>query len=66
MQVGFLAKTHCQIRLPLQVLESAAGYYIGTANDEGPVSRESVEYWRKKELAELALRQDLWTQRQEP
>ncbi|GGY79571.1 hypothetical protein GCM10011613_25550 [Cellvibrio zantedeschiae] len=66
MKVGFLAKTHCQIRLPLQVLESAAGFYIGTANEEGPVSRESVEYWRKKELAELALREDLWTQRDNP
>jgi hypothetical protein len=27
------------------VLRSAAGHYIGTADDDGPVSRESVEYF---------------------
>lgn len=52
--------------LPLQILRSARGFYIGTANDEGPVSRESVEYWRKQEAAELALRHDLWTKRSHP
>lgn len=31
--------------LPLQVLKSGRGYYIGTANHEGPVSRESEEYF---------------------
>lgn len=41
--------------LPLRVLESANGFYIGTADDEGPVSRESVEYWPDKSAAETAL-----------
>ena len=32
-------------RLPLQVCESRAGFYIGTLNQDGtPCSRESVEY----------------------
>ena len=50
--------------LPLQVLRSANGYYIGTANDEGPVSRESVEYWDSLQSASDALRNQHWTQRQ--
>ncbi|WP_179207549.1 hypothetical protein [Escherichia coli] len=37
--------------LPLQVLSSVRGYYIGTQCDEGPVSRESVEYYRNHEQA---------------
>lgn len=49
--------------LPLCVLQSAAGYYIGTANDEGPVSRESMEYWKTEDAAETALRSNAWTQR---
>ena len=30
--------------LPLQVCFSRAGYYLGTHDENGPVSRESVEY----------------------
>ncbi|GCH11738.1 MULTISPECIES: hypothetical protein [Enterobacteriaceae] len=41
--------------LPLQVLSSVRGYYIGTQCDEGPVSRESVEYYRDHEQAAQAL-----------
>jgi hypothetical protein len=65
---GFLAYTHCGTRLPLQVLRSAAGYYIGTCDDEGPVSRESAEYWGSREEAEAALAAgpEGWTQRDEP
>ena len=40
---GALALAWTGKRLPLQVLRSAAGHYIGTQDDEGPVSRESVE-----------------------
>lgn len=52
--IGFLAKK-IGFTLPLQVLESAAGFYLGTADNDGPVSRESVEYWGKKEAAAQAL-----------
>lgn len=29
-QIGYLAKLYCKVELPLQVLKSAAGFYIGT------------------------------------
>lgn len=41
--------------LPLRVLRSAAGFYLGTADKEGPVSRESMEYWPTAGDAERAL-----------
>lgn len=40
---GQLALTYCGKFLPLEVLQSAAGHYIGTRDTEGPVSRESHE-----------------------
>jgi hypothetical protein len=49
--------------LPLQVLESAAGFYLGTADDEGPVSRESQEYFGDFASAQQALKTGSWTQR---
>jgi len=52
--------------LPLQVLCSAKGFYIGTANEHGPVSRESVEYWKTMKEAALALEKDNFTQRVNP
>lgn len=49
---------------PLEVCKSAAGYYLGTLNEEGePFTRESVEYWRKQEAAEAALAKGAWTQK---
>ncbi len=53
-------------RLPLSVLQSAAGYYLGTYNESGPVSRESVEYWPTEDRAEDALTSGDWTQRDHP
>lgn len=51
----------------LQVLQSHAGYYIGTATPDGmPVSRESAEYWRTEQEAQQALEADDWTQRPNP
>ncbi|EIC4005151.1 hypothetical protein OHD41_19205 [Escherichia coli] len=50
--------------LPLQILSSARGYYIGTQCDEGPVSRESEEYFRNYEQAVRALENGIWTQRE--
>ncbi|CFL24426.1 hypothetical protein [Burkholderia pseudomallei] len=61
--VGALAWRYTGKRLPLRVLRSVAGYYIGTADDEGPISRESVEYFPIRDLAERALVADCWTQR---
>ena len=62
-QAGKLALEYCKVQLPLQVLRSAAGYYIGTFDDEsGPCTRESVEYWAKREDAKEALDTGFWTQ----
>jgi hypothetical protein len=44
----------CKEELPLQVLRSAAGYYIGTFCNCGPYSRESGYYETRKQ-AEQAL-----------
>lgn len=55
--------------LPLCVLHSAAGYYLGTFDQEGPVSRESVEYWPTAGQAWAALQGEPgtdWTQRHQP
>jgi len=62
---GLLASVHVGERLPLQVLRSAAGHYIGTF-DDGPVSRESAEYFPTREVARHALETGAWTQRQHP
>lgn len=50
--------------LPLQVLKSGRGYYIGTANDEEPVSRESEEYFSIHKKAIQAFTSGAWTQRE--
>lgn len=64
---GKLAFESLGVRLPLQVLQSAAGFYIGTFDDEGPVSRESLEYFGTREQAEKAFatgdEAGGWTQR---
>ncbi len=49
---GQLALTYCGKFLPLEVLHSAAGHYIGTRDTEGPVSRESREYFRSHAAAQ--------------
>lgn len=66
--IGMLAYEILGQRLPLQVLKSAGGFYLGTANESGPVSRESLEYWPTNEAAADALAggQECWTQRTEP
>jgi hypothetical protein len=60
---GYLAALSNGPKLPLQVLKSRAGFYIGTCTDEGPYSRESVEYWDAESQAALALAEGSWTQR---
>lgn len=49
--------------LPLEICYSAAGFYLGTYDDQGPYTRESQEYWPKREQAQRALEAGLWTQR---
>jgi hypothetical protein len=62
---GYLARTWCKKRLPVEVLKSAAGFYIGTCDEDGPVSRES-QYFPTSELAQQALESGTWVQRHEP
>ena len=53
-------------RLPVQVLKSAAGFYIGTTTADGfPFTRESTEYWASDVDAGKALEDGSWTQRTE-
>ena len=60
---GKLAFDECGIKYPLQILKSAAGYYIGTVDGFEPVSRESEEYYRSEDAAKQAFDLNLWTQR---
>lgn len=52
--------------LPITVMKSNAGYYVGTRNGEGPVSRESAEYWPTQTEAAEAIETGNWTQRLNP
>jgi len=52
----------CGVTPALQVLKSAAGYYIGTQCKCGPYSRESF-YYPLKALADAALRSGNWAPR---
>ena len=55
-----LCKSH-----ELRVLQSHAGYFIGTIDDEhGPLSRDSHEYWPTREIAQDALDKGSWTKRE--
>jgi len=50
-------------QLPLEVLQSAAGFYLGTSELGMPFSRESQEYWPSAEAASGALKNGTWTQK---
>ena len=63
IKTGQLARENCQKSLPLAVLKSQAGFYIGTFDDEGPCSRESQEYYRTEALAQVALDTNNFTQK---
>lgn len=65
-KAGELAFEICGKRLPLQVLSSAAGFYLGTSDEMGPCSRESVEYWPTEVAAQGALDNGSWTQKLYP
>ena len=60
--IGYLALAYTGKRLTLQVRHSAAGHYIGTRDTEGPVSRESREYFRSHAAAQRALERGGWSQ----
>lgn len=61
---GRLAKVYGERELPLEVLQSAAGYYLGTWDEEeGPFTRESQEYFPNAQAAQDALARGAWTQR---
>lgn len=62
---GYLAKS-AGAELPLTVFFSQAGFYIGTSQDGMPYSRESIEYWRRKEQAKAALETGCWSQKMWP
>ncbi|MCG7928957.1 MAG: hypothetical protein ABW104_18060 [Candidatus Thiodiazotropha sp. 6PLUC2] len=65
--IGRLARRYTGLRLPLQVLRSTAGYYIGTVGeDDIPCSRESEEYFTLPDEATQALEDGNWTQRTTP
>lgn len=65
-RVGALALAARKV-FPLVVCKSAAGYYIGTRDEEGaPFSRESREYWPRSDDASQALTEGVWTQRVTP
>ncbi len=68
MSIGKLA-AETGHQLPLIVMRSAAGYYLGTQrfDDEmemtTPYTRESIEYWPTKEEAEKAMASGAWHQK---
>lgn len=58
-------KISSEEELPLRVLSSNAGFYVGTFDDShGPVSRDSVEYWTTRAIAQLAFDTNNWTKRE--
>lgn len=64
--IGYLALIHVGKRLSLRVCHSAAGHYIGTTDADGPVSRESAQYFRSYQAASHALTTGRWQQRLHP
>jgi hypothetical protein len=64
---GWLAAEFGKRQLPLEVCKSAAGFYVGTREEDGePFSRESTQYWPTRQEAERALTSRVWSQRRVP
>ena len=59
---GLLAFQMDGIKRPVEVLQSGAGFYLGTLCEEGPCTRESARYWFTRKEAEEALSSGLWMQ----
>lgn len=62
-RIGKLAREFGGVSLPLLVLKSTGGFYLGTSMAEGPFTRESEEYWTTGQEASTALEIGDWTQR---
>ena len=65
-EFGLLAKRLSSLELPLDVCYCARGFYVGTFCDAQPYTRESEEYWQRRELVVDAMRNHTWTQRTAP
>lgn len=65
-QYGRLARQLTHEAFELEVCYCAAGFYLGTVRDNQPFTRESVEYWPRRELASTALATGRWKQRAQP
>lgn len=63
---GVIAQRWCSMKLPVSVLQSANGYYLGTSFNGMPVSRESLEFYDSVNEAMKALDSGIWTQREHP
>jgi hypothetical protein len=71
LSAGMITEEDAKRYSDLRVLQSGAGFYIGTVydNPEGytePGSRESYHYYPTREEAEQALEQQSWLQRDHP
>lgn len=64
IEYGYLA-SRSGLSLPVQVLGSADGFYIGTWQN-GPVTRESKESFSSHSAAQNALNNKNWTQYEYP
>lgn len=62
--IGKLAAS-CGLQLQVGVMRSAAGFYLGTAEEGIPFTRESNEYWPSENAAADALKDGTWTQKQD-
>jgi hypothetical protein len=60
---GKVALCYCGVTLPVTVLQSANGFYLGTSSEGVPISRESTEYFRTHDEAAQALESGKWVQR---
>ena len=61
---GYLVKKFEGLKLPLEILSSPYGWYIGTRKDGSPYTQESAELYSTAKAAERAFRTGQWTQRQ--
>jgi hypothetical protein len=53
----------CKKGLELKVLHSMAGFYIGTADEDGPFCRLSEDYYKSREKAEGILKAGIFKDR---
>jgi hypothetical protein len=62
-KIGKVAQHYCGVKLPVTVMQSAKGFYLGTISEGVPISRESTEYFRTHDEATQALESGKWLQR---